>query len=59
MQTPEAIQRRLREMLVESIEVQAAKYDEEDWRTGVKGAILQDRINVLEEILDWIISDAS
>ena len=54
MQTPEAIQGKLREMLVESIEAQAAKYDEEEWRTGVKGAILQGRINVLEEILDWI-----
>jgi len=54
MQTLEATQHKLREMLVESVEVKAAKYNEEDWRTGVKGAILQGRINVLEEILDWI-----
>jgi hypothetical protein len=54
MKQPEAIQHKLREMLVETIEVQAAKYDEEEWRTGVPGAILQGRINVLEEILDWI-----
>ena len=54
MKPAEAIQDRLREMLVESIEVQASKYDEEEWRSGVPGAILQGRIGALEEILDWI-----
>ena len=54
MKTPEAIRDYLREMLVQSIEVQAEKYGEEEWTTGVKGAILQGRIDAVEEILDWI-----
>jgi hypothetical protein len=58
MKTPEAIQRYLREMLVLSIETKAEKYDQEEWRTGIPGAILEGRITLLEEILDWMESDS-
>ena len=45
-------------MLVLSVEAKAQKYGQEEWHTGIPGAILEGRINVLEEILDWIESDA-
>ena len=54
MPTSEAIRDRLLEMLVQSIEIKAAKYDEEAWRTGIPGAILEGRINLIQELLDWI-----
>jgi hypothetical protein len=59
MQTPEAIRDYLQETLVQLIEVKATKYDDEEWRTGIKGAILEGRIDILQEILDWIETDAS
>jgi hypothetical protein len=37
-----------------AIETKAAKYDEEDWRTGIPGAMLEGRIGLLQELLDWI-----
>jgi hypothetical protein len=54
MPTSEAIRDRLLEMLVQSIEVKAEKYGEEAWRTGIPGAILEGRINLIQELLDWI-----
>ena len=47
MQTPEDIRRRVQEMLVESIEVRARHYEDGDWLTGIKGALLEGRIAAL------------
>jgi hypothetical protein len=52
--SPEAIRDRLVGMLVESYELKAAKYEEEAWRTGVSGAVLEGRMDLLQEILDWM-----
>jgi len=57
--TPEAIRYRLQEMLAEAIEIQAANYEKEAWRTGIPGAILKGRLDVLGEILDWMQGEES
>jgi hypothetical protein len=54
MKTAEQIQEKLRAMLLDAVEIKAQKYHEEDWRTGIKGAFLESRLNTLEEILSWI-----
>jgi hypothetical protein len=54
MKSPEAIRDRLLEMLVESYEIKAAKCEEEAWRTGLPAAMLEGRMDVLQEILNWM-----
>jgi hypothetical protein len=54
VQTAEAIQEYLQETLVQLIEVKASKCYEEEWRTGIPGAILEGRISMVTELLDWI-----
>ena len=54
MQTPEAIRNRLRTMLVLSIEVMGEGCQDERWRSGVVGAILEGRMSILREVLDWL-----
>jgi hypothetical protein len=34
--------------------VKAAKWDDEEWRTGIPGAILEGRISMSNDILDWM-----
>ena len=57
--TADEIRQRVREMLVETIEAKAANHAREEWRTGIPGAILEGRIAVLEEILDWMDGESS
>ena len=54
MPTPEAIAEYLSDTLVQLIEVKAAKCDDEEWRTGIPGAILEGRISMVTDILDWM-----
>jgi hypothetical protein len=44
----------LQETLVQLIEVKAAKCDDEEWITGIPGAVLEGRISMVNEILEWI-----
>jgi hypothetical protein len=52
--TPEAIRDQLQAILVVSIELMAEHCNEERWRRGIEGAILEGRISILRETLDWI-----
>jgi hypothetical protein len=54
MPTPEAIVQYFEETLGQLIEVKAAKCDDKEWRTGVPAAMLEGRMDVLQEILDWM-----
>lgn len=54
MPTAEAIRDHIREMLVVAIETKGDNYHDERWRMGIEGAILEGRIDVLDEILQWI-----
>jgi hypothetical protein len=54
VRTPQEIRERLQGALLLSVEVKAEHCDEEQWRTGVVGAILEGRISILREILDWM-----
>ena len=58
-QTPGGIRDRLRGMLVLSIELIGESYHDEAWRSGVEGAILEGRMSVLREMLDWMEIGAS
>jgi hypothetical protein len=51
---PQEIRERLQGSLLLSVEVKAEHCDEEQWRTGVVGAILEGRMSILREILDWM-----
>ena len=53
-QTVESIQRRIRKMLADCITVRDDNAHLEEWRTGVKGAILEGRITILQELLVWM-----
>src|ERR1039457_5370799 len=54
MQTPEGIRDRLRGMLVLSIEIMGERYEDRAWSAGLEGAILQGRMSILREALDWL-----
>ena len=54
MKSAESIQEHIREELARAMEGTAAKAGEQSWRTGIPGAILEGRISVLQELLDWI-----
>jgi hypothetical protein len=54
MPTPKDIREYLEETLVQLIEVKAAKCDDEEWSTGIPGAILEGRISMVNDILDWM-----
>ena len=54
LQTPEVIRDRLRATLVLSLLLMGERRQEAQWRAGLVGAILQGRISILREILDWI-----
>jgi hypothetical protein len=49
-----AIRAQISELMLSCIEVKAEHCDEEEWRSGTTGAILEGRIGLLGEILDWI-----
>ena len=51
---PEVIRERFQEMLVQSVRLQNELYGEQQWRTGVPGAVLQGRIGTLIEVLNWM-----
>jgi hypothetical protein len=51
MRTPDEIQKQLRELLVQSIEVKAEIYGDGD---ELALAIIEGRMAVLGEILDWL-----
>ena len=53
-QTVETIQRRMRNMLADCITVRDENGHLEEWRSGVKGAILEGRITILQELLVWM-----
>jgi hypothetical protein len=55
IRTPEEIRARLGDMLVLSLEVKGEHCEEERWCTGVEGAILEGRMSILREIMDWIL----
>ena len=54
MKTAQAIRAHLREELVAAIDAKAAKAEDEEWRTGIPRALLEGRIILLQELLDWI-----
>jgi hypothetical protein len=54
MKSAESIQSHIRQELTLAIDGKAAKAGEQQWRTGIPGAILEGRISVLQELLDWI-----
>jgi hypothetical protein len=56
--TPEDIRERLRSLLLLSIEVKAEHCTEEQWRSGTPGAILEGRMSMLRELLDWLENEA-
>ena len=41
-------------MLADCITVRTENAHLEEWRTGVKGAILEGRITILQELLVWM-----
>jgi hypothetical protein len=51
---PEAIRDHLQEMLVLSVRLQCELCGEQQWRTGVAGAVLLGRISTLIEVLNWM-----
>ena len=53
-QTVESIQRRIRKMLVDCITVRNTHGHDEEWSSGLKGAILEGRITILQELLAWM-----
>ena len=53
-QTVESIQRRIRKMLADCITVRNNHAHEEEWGSGLKGAILEGRITILQELLAWM-----
>ncbi len=53
-QTVESIQRHIRKMLADCITVRNLHAHEEEWRVGVKGAILEGRITILQELMAWV-----
>lgn len=53
-QTIESVHRRMRNMLADCITVRNIHAHEEEWRLGTKGAILEGRITILQELLAWI-----
>ena len=50
----EAVWEQIQAMFAMSIELMADHIEEERWRTGVEGAILEGRLSALREILDWM-----
>jgi len=54
LQSPDAIQDYLRARLVLSIELMGDHCEEERWRSGVEGAILEGRTSIVRELLDWL-----
>lgn len=54
MQSAEAIREHMQTKLLTAFEAQAAKRDDEEWRNGIPGAVLEGRISLLEELLYWI-----
>lgn len=54
MQTAEAVHRRIREMLANCITLRNTSAHDAEWRTGIKGAILEGRITILQELLAWL-----
>ena len=56
---PEAIREYFQEMLVLSVRLQNELYGEQQWRTGVAGAVLHGRISTLIEVLNWMGSGES
>jgi hypothetical protein len=58
MKTAATIHKYIAEQLVMLIEVKTAKWGEDElWRTGVPGAMLEGRIDMLLELLEWIDAD--
>ena len=54
MQTSESIHRRIRGMLADCITVRNTSAHDAEWRTGIKAAILEGRITILQELLAWL-----
>jgi hypothetical protein len=54
MKSQEDIREYLRNELITAIEAKAAKCDDEAWTNGIPGAILEGRMNMLGEIIDFI-----
>lgn len=54
MRSTEELLEYLRERLVSSIEIKAARYEDEEWREGIKGAILEGQLSLLRELIDWV-----
>ena len=53
-QTVDSIQRRIRKMLADCISVRDENGHLEELRGGIKGAILEGRITILQELLVWM-----
>lgn len=54
MKTVEEITEHLRDELLVAIETKATKYGEAEWRTGITGAMMESRISLFNELLEWI-----
>jgi len=54
LQTPDAIREYLKATLVLSVGLMGDHCSEEQWRSGVEGAILEGRTSIVREILDWM-----
>ena len=50
----ESVTVRLRQMLVLSIELKGDHAEDNTWTTGVVGALLEGRISILRELIDWM-----
>lgn len=55
MKTADEVAEHLRDELLVAIETQATTYLDEEWRSGITGAMLDSRINVLHDLLELII----
>jgi hypothetical protein len=54
LQTPDAIREYLKARLVLSVGLMGDHCTEEQWRSGIEGAILEGRTSIVREILDWM-----
>jgi hypothetical protein len=52
--TPDGIRDHARDQFIVSLETLADRYHDERWRSGAACAILQGRLSLLRELLDWL-----
>jgi len=54
MRTPKEIQDRLQALLIAGIELMAEHCADDSWNSGLEGAVLQGRLSIIPQTLDWL-----